>query len=365
MDISSLRDPKLCRPPPRGFECGESVNHTGEVGVVSFHCSFPPTQHLDSETPVQMSRQRLQFSCRGRSIGVLEEKEDQLANDDLEEAHQTVDPNFFDSGYGLAGSTGFQVWAGTRLLVEALLWPRPGADAVSLMGLQTQIAPVLDSSRACRILELGSGIGVVGTSLAAAGAEVLLTDLATLIDNATYPNLIQNCNLYREEAAGEHTEAMSTAPDQSFTFHDAPRWLSSKDGATGVPVGKGWASTAYLDWRMPIDDQLLPHHYESLDLIVASDCVWLVSMLDALLDTVEALFSKQERAPRLVMSFQRRDTKEGDESGTFTTVRRVINSVESRGLSIECVAWRPVRVESEAQAEVSYEDKEVFVFMIQ
>mmetsp|Transcript_7827 Transcript_7827/g.11316 ORF Transcript_7827/g.11316 Transcript_7827/m.11316 type:complete len:124 (+) Transcript_7827:569-940(+) len=82
-------------------------------------------------------------------------------------------------------------------------------------------------------------------------------------------------------------------------------------------------------------------------------------MLTALLDTVESLFrtimrtqtedkdkdkvkDKEKDKPVFLMSFQRRDTKEGDGSAMFTTVRRVVDDVKARGWKMECLAWRYV-----------------------
>jgi hypothetical protein len=72
-----------------------------------------------------------------------------------------VDPNFFEQGYSLAGRTGFQVWAATRLMLECLLYPLDG-DCDRLTTIQRDI-----QSSKKKILELGSGVGVVSLSIAA------------------------------------------------------------------------------------------------------------------------------------------------------------------------------------------------------
>ena len=60
-----------------------------------FHCTLPPP-----------SNTILEFRCRDSSCGALEsgEKAATLAEEDY-----SVDPNFFDKGYSMAGSTGFKV----------------------------------------------------------------------------------------------------------------------------------------------------------------------------------------------------------------------------------------------------------------
>jgi hypothetical protein len=160
-------------------------------------------------------------------------------------------------------------------------------------------------------------------------------------------------------------------------YADCPPWLQP---LPAVPIGKGWAATTSLDWTLPVSKQLQPHQYENIDLIVASDCVWLVSMLNALLDTVASFFqaSSASKPPTFLLSFQRRDTVEGDASVTFTTINRVIQSVHARGWKMECLAWRRVLLDSENEEaqdhhpntvepinpQTTDDEKEVFVFSI-
>ena len=85
------------------------------MGSVRFHCTLT-------------NGNMLIFRCQGRSVSVLVEKEESVRlvddDDDDDDDCATMDPFFFDQGYMLAGSTGFQVWAGLRLLLETLItWP--------------------------------------------------------------------------------------------------------------------------------------------------------------------------------------------------------------------------------------------------
>lgn len=62
---------------------------------------------------------------------------------------------------------------GTRLLIESLLFPLSSDN-----GRMVEIQKDLNSECGKNILELGAGVGVVGTTLAAATTcKVLLTDL--------------------------------------------------------------------------------------------------------------------------------------------------------------------------------------------
>ena len=137
----------------------------------------------------------LEFACREPSCGALLPNETAVhRNDDAcEYYYYQVDPNFFDAGYTLAGKTGFQVWTGARFLLETLLWPNNKMDGKRLQYWQESLVDM-------NILELGAGVGVVGMSLASMGANVLLTDLPTLVEHAVEPNLIRNATttIYRK-----------------------------------------------------------------------------------------------------------------------------------------------------------------------
>jgi len=292
--MEALQDPSRLLPPTPGFHCSEKCIERNDddskdddlVGRVEFRTNTPD--------------QELIFSCRDPSVGVLASSEQKVEI----KATESVDPHFFDTDYTLAGRTGFQIWAATRLLVEYLCWKEP-------------LPP------GSRALELGSGIGVVGSALAATGSQVLLTDLPTLVENATQPNLRSN---RRQDYEGVR-----------------PDWMED-----AIPIGKGWAATRAVDWTISLSKQISADH--TFDYVVASDCVWLRSMLDSLLDTVASLFEICD--PTFIMSFQRRESV-NSASAMFTTVDSVVSSIRNRGWKLKCIAWRPIE-----------ESKEVFIFEI-
>jgi hypothetical protein len=76
-----------------------------------FRCNLPPGPPDDDDdddaTATTRETQTLEFRCRGPSCGALEAEEDAVVLD--EEEFSVVDPNFFDPGYSMAGSTGFKV----------------------------------------------------------------------------------------------------------------------------------------------------------------------------------------------------------------------------------------------------------------
>ena len=178
--------------------------------------------------------------------------------------------------------------------------------------------------------------------LSSIGAEVLITDLPTLVENAIDNNLTRN--------------AIITQTDDNT----CPSWLAPEDG---VPIGKGWAASSSLDWTCPLDEQLT-RQQSSVDFIIASDVVFLSSMLNSLLKTVESIF-QSSLGSSFILSFQRRDAQDGKESSLFTTVDGIIDAIKAKGWKIDCLAWRPVSVSREASdGKVSDVETEVFVFEI-
>lgn len=311
------------RPLTGGFRCGESIEDDGALRFVIFHCSLT-------------NGDRMEFSCREPSCGALEAAEDAavLADDDY-----YVDPNFFDEAYTLAGKTGFKVWTGSRLLIETLTWPQP-SDCARLTQIQGRI------SSGAKICELGAGVGVVGTYLAANGANVLITDLPTLVENAI------DCNLERNKTRFSHNESSG---------EECPSWLQPH----GLKIRKGWADSTPIDWTCPIDEQLTEAQSTGIDLIVASDVVFLVEMIDSLFSTVAALFKASvANNPSFILSFQRRNQKDAKENETFSTVNGVLENVKRRGWTYDCLAWRSILAKRDEDDTVIEEETEVFVFEI-
>jgi predicted nicotinamide N-methyase len=348
MKLPFQGEPSQLRPASEGFHCHETLLlqkqaddndddewDDGEIimntigQVVMFQCTLPEKGKF------------LTFQCLEPSCGVLMEQEESAATEKEEDG--AMDPFFFDPGYTLAGKTGFQVWPGSRLLVEALTFPRNHEKPlllplVPLVPLVPSDFPPLRNwqqrlAKGARVLELGSGVGVVGASLAAAGAHVLLTDLKTLVQHSTQPNLERNAST-----------TTSTAPP--------PAWLPSN----AVPIGSGWAASTAVDWTIPLDEQLedAERVMENVEVIIASDCVWLVNMMEPLFETVDCVFRRNPNA-KLLLSFQRRDPKDTSTSSSmFTTVDRVLTTMmEQRKWSVHCLAWRPIH---------QSDPKEVFLF---
>ena len=81
----------------KGFKCSETLEKDGNgMTSVIFHCNLPDEDKIDTLT----------FSCRENSVGALENDEESAK---LSDEDYAVDPNFFDTTYTMAGSTGFKV----------------------------------------------------------------------------------------------------------------------------------------------------------------------------------------------------------------------------------------------------------------
>lgn len=337
-------DRSQLRPQSKAFQCHERIVDNKDDGFVevAFECTVAPISTEEYNTTSTDTQHQhpstLTFHCREPSCGVLLQTESAAQK----EEDGAVDCNFFDVGYTLAGKTGFQVWPGSRLLVEGLTFgAENNGDCPALQKWQHAIRNTLSP---LRILELGAGVGVVGASLAAAGAQVLLTDLPTLVTESLDPNLERN----------------ATTTDYDSSSDDGPDWFHP---AACHPIGQGWVAATALDWSKPILEQLNDDQCQ-VDVVVASDCVWLASMLDGLLNTVDSIF-QQSRRPNtsLLMSFQRRDASQGDDSEMFTTVDRVLAALYVRQWNVDCLAWHPVVYKRENG--VLDDSKEVFLFDIQ
>jgi predicted nicotinamide N-methyase len=348
-------------------ESDDDTIHPGGT-IIRFHCVLPPpkpaTANNQQESPTTCMF--LSFDCRAPSCGALKLEDDRVSNVELKESHvvdewnalednvMALDPHLFDVGYTLAGRTGFQVWAGARLLLEYCL-AQPQRDKLSGQ----------------RIVELGAGVGLVGTALAVhlARVQVLLTDLPTLVEYSLAPNLQRN----HELCGGAMATTTTVHPSNTLL---PPTWLVQAASSSSSPVvsfGSSWVGTGRLDWTRPVAEQLsLPDDdcSPAVDLILASDCVWLVSMLDSLLDTADALMGKDTK---LWLSLQKREAEESSTPSSssvsllpsppssscrmFTTIESILAAITTRSWHWTCVAWRPLLL-------VDGQESESFVFEI-
>lgn len=312
---------------PYECQCDETLRKDDDGNpIIRFHCLLPST------------REPLVFDCQAPSCGALElnkalHHETHVVDEwnALEEGG--VDPHLFDAGYTLAGRTGFQVWAGARLLLEYVI-------------TQSFDGPP-------KVLELGAGVGLVGSVLAIhhQSSEILLTDLPTLVEHSMEPNLKQNQDRFAAEGS---QSAVGVGTNATL---EPPEWLlqrPSQGSDTHMHrFGTSFVATCALDWTRSVQEQVRLPENNAVDLILASDCVWLVSMLDSLFDAVQEILGPHTT---FLLSFQKREN--GSEStGMFTTVQSILDAIEERSWKWTCVAWKPVRL-------VDGQESEAFVFKI-
>lgn len=142
-----------------------------------------------------------------------------------------------------------------------------------------------------RIIELGAGIGMVGTCLVDSCQHVCLTDLPTLVEHGLEPNLERNA-----------------IPEQL-------------------------ASTLVIDWTCPVPEQA---KHQKWDLVIANGCLQIKKFYQHALDTVNVLMSN---GTQFLFTYQRRGLNE-----MYTTLEQVLEAIDKRGWKSECLAWRLVNV---------------------
>jgi predicted nicotinamide N-methyase len=294
-------------------------------GPITFHIQLPSRYSNNNH-----QQRRLKFSCRDKSSGVLLKSEPSVLKEDTFDG--PCDPFFFEKGFYLEAKTGFQVWPGSRLMVEAFTCHNGDGYPSFVCGMTN-------------VLEVGAGIGVVGSCLAAAGANVLITDLPVLVQHGIRPNLRRNGRRAVAEAAGEevdHDHGMQQCPE--FLREASSLSLSDDNLAfDAVRLGEGWANTAVLDWFKPVEEQLPTSVTTAIDVIVACDCIFLRKLADPLLSTIATIFEHSKaRNPIFFFTFQRRNML-----GLFIQLEELLGRIEERGWTVECVAWRNVEIEDD------------------
>ncbi|PNH00633.1 hypothetical protein TSOC_013531, partial [Tetrabaena socialis] len=209
------------------------------------------------------------------------------------------DPYFFDQDYTIAGSTGFLLWEANWLLLRLL------RGAPSPSPAQPAARPTLHLGRLLRgrrVLELGSGTGLAGLCAAAAGAHVLLTDLASVCAGALAPNLQRNARAGGAGQAGAGAGAGTGgggagAADGAAEAGAEARVAESGAAALGRPwagavaVGQGSAAVMALDWTEPLGPQAREggNDPRDADFILAVDTIWLLDILRCFIEVVLAV----------------------------------------------------------------------------
>ena len=215
------------------------------------------------------------------------------------------DPYFFEADYSVAASTGMLMWEGSWAAIELLrAGTRPG-------GAPRWFA---DLVRGKRVVELGSGIGLLGLCVAAAGAHVLMTDVPSVVECTLGPNVL---------ASGPEV----TAPSEPSAAVTAAG-VSSVPWANARQAGTGTASAQALDWWQAVSEQSEPNDPMQADVILAAECVWLRELIDPFVETVLTLMKAPQR-PICVLAFRDRSKATSE---TFSSLSLVLGAFEAKGV---------------------------------
>ena len=193
------------------------------------------------------------------------------AGRNLEHEDDAVDPYFFDSDHSIAAATGFaRAWEGSLALVRRL--DADGAFGARFAGR--------------RVVEVGSGTGLLGLCVAACGGHVLLTDLPPVVEGALRPNLDRNT-----AAAGG-----GAGPADGG-------WA----GARACGRLGGSAAAMALDWGAPVAEQFAEHGRDAgaCEVVLAAECTFLAELLAPLVATVAGLLHGPRR-PKCLLAHKDR-----------------------------------------------------------
>jgi hypothetical protein len=397
------------------LQCGEepasNKNNDEEeeehVGPITFHITLPSTS-LPSLTSSSSSSssddgniiiplphhqhhhqsRRLEFNCRDRSCGVLSPTEPSVPAITLD---GRTDPFFFEPGFSLEAMTGFQIWPGSRLVVEAFTCSNSNSNndvgiivvppliptttsipsvilPSSLLATTTSsslllkeyqetallIKPTINHIKGMNILEVGAGCGAVGTCLAAAGGNVLITDLSILVEHGIWPNLRRNSNNNNSRSNNSDEASPSSHDSECPSFLEtaikySPTSNDNYNNHDPVPIGKGWASAVVIDWFQPLSSQLSNETVSNIDIIVACDCLFLKKLIDPLLNMISDIFDAAARNDnndcKLLFTYERRNMM-----GLFISLEDLLDKITNeRGWLIECLSWRTLSVEDDGE----------------
>ncbi|CBQ68828.1 conserved hypothetical protein [Sporisorium reilianum SRZ2] len=162
-------------------------------------------------------------------------------------------------------STGSSLWLSSQVLSSYLLHTYSKTSQTSTRNG--------DFKTRRRVLELGSGTGLLSLLMARLGWQVTATDIAPVLDAVLRPNI--DAGLYQLVHAG-----MADA-DQVHVCE--------------------------LDWTTP-PATWHPHHQASFQLIVTADTIYEASLVRPLLSTLAHLYHRQaDSHPSILLALERRD----------------------------------------------------------
>uniref|UniRef100_A0A0G4HYQ2 Methyltransferase small domain-containing protein n=1 Tax=Chromera velia CCMP2878 TaxID=1169474 RepID=A0A0G4HYQ2_9ALVE len=259
------------------------------------------------------------------------------------EDEDCVDPNLFDDEYDLAAATGFtRVWAGSRVMLDFL---------------KESSRPSLTNKK---VLDLGSGAGLLGLCCAAMGSSVLMTDVKPVVEDILRVNLEANSGTEGERELQEEGGSYAAAcPSSSGAMGRSEQTCGAKAAWPGaVAVGSGSALALPLDWKKDVREQvasfsdLKAADFASVETILAAECVWLKELLQPFVRTLKSLLMLCENAPLCLVSFVERG-REGSE--TFTTRAEFLTALTDAGCTTSLEWTGEVEEPDDCHSEVQGE----------
>lgn len=180
-------------------------------------------------------------------------------------------------------STGSSLWLSSQVLSSYL---------IHTYAKTSRQAPP-DTSRK-RMLELGSGTGLLSLLMARLGWEVVATDIPPVLDTVLRPNI--ESGLYQLINAGAATADQAHVCELDWTIPPQDwRW----------PPPLGYPTTSQLPASLPA--AAIPHP-PRFDLIVTADTIYEPSLVHPLLSTIAHLYQRQGQSrPTVLLALERRD----------------------------------------------------------
>eukprot|EP00043_Microstomoeca_roanoka_P010732 m.101788 g.101788 ORF g.101788 m.101788 type:complete len:381 (+) comp14987_c0_seq1:108-1250(+) len=189
--------------------------------------------------------------------------------------------------------------------------------------------------RGMRVVELGSGIGLLGLYLASLGAHVLMTDVRPVVEDILTINTHRNQDQEGSDASDSHArknEDMESQIAKAQAVTASAPWLNSVCISQKT---QGTATCMTLDWTRDLDAQATSILPWDADLILAAETIWLKELIDPFVNTVKGLLDRAAASGRYQTQCLLCYTNRGKStSSTFAVTDEVLKCFQERGCSV-------------------------------